>query len=90
MSDHERSPSGLKLNPDAAPLTIPHRALQPRLEGQDPDEVPRYMTEPPGPSWWATVRGGVDIEVRVENGVPWVREGRGSLWRQFDAEEPKQ
>lgn len=62
---------------------------EPRLEGQT--GTPVYMTDPPLPSWRTWVNGhgesngGTRVEVRMENGIPWVRERRpaGGGWRQW-------
>ncbi len=55
-----------------------------RIKGQT--GTPLYMTEPPEPSWFVDVHGVV-IEIRVENGKPWVRRKGSDLWRAANKEE---
>ena len=50
-----------------------------RLEGQT--GVPLYMTEPAGPSWFVRFNSGTTVEIRVENGRPWIREANHQQWR---------
>lgn len=64
---------------------------EPRLEGQDPNEVPPYMTEPRDPCFLCTGRQGVDqheVEVVIERGVGWVRSKapghQFGQWRRMD------
>lgn len=48
----------------------------PMLEDQQPDVIPPYMTDPVGPGHFVTLFGR-RVEVRVENGVGWVRHASG-------------
>lgn len=60
------------------PLEVAAKYVGPRLEGQT--GTPHYMTEPPEPSFFARTAYG-EIEVRIENGRPWMRERREHTWR---------
>lgn len=54
-----------------------HMPPGPRLEGQDPNEVPPFMTEPVGPGFQMQVYGRT-VEMRIEGHTLWARLERSS------------